>query len=162
MLENLTDLVKQYAGDAIGNNSAIPTNKKDEAITDAASSIISGFKTAIANGKLDVVADFFKGKENAVNSPIEKDIEAGYANNLVQKFGLDKGKAGQIAAMLIPLVLNKLVGKANDPGDKGFDVKNIIASLTGGGIGDMLGKLGSNDNKNDDGGAFGKLKGMFN
>lgn len=162
MLDKITNLVRQYAGDAIKNNAAIPGEKSDEAITDAATSIVSGFKTAIANGNISKVTDFFNGgKEAAAKSPIETDIEVGYANNLMQKFGLNSGVAGQLAGTIIPIVLKQLVSKANDPGDSSFDVKSIIASLAGGNVSDLMGKFGGG-NKGDDGGMLGKMKGFFN
>lgn len=61
MLENLVNLVRQHAGDAIINNPAIPNEKNEEAVSDASNSIIAGLKGAVANGNLDGVVYLFKG-----------------------------------------------------------------------------------------------------
>ena len=163
MLENITDLVKQHAGDAIINNPAIPNEKNDEVVEDASSSIVSGLKSAVANGNIDGVMDLFKGgSQAAATSPVTHNIQAGFIQNLTQKFGLDQGRAGQIASSLIPIVLQKLVHKTNDPNDSSFDLQSIIGQLTGGaGIGDIMKNFGGGD-KGKEGGMFGKIKGMFN
>ena len=134
MLENLTNLVKQYAGDSIINNPAIPNEKNNEAIEDASGSIMDGLKNVISGGNLDSLTGLFNGGGATVaNSPVSQKIQSGFVQNLMQKFGLDQSKAGSIAASLIPAVLEKLVNKTNDPNDKSFDLPGIISNLTGGG-----------------------------
>lgn len=145
MLENLTELVKQYAGDAIINNPAIPNEKNDEAVADASSSIMDGLKNAVAGGNVGALTDLFNGGgAAAATSGVSQNIQSGFVQNLMNKFGLDQSKAGSIAASLIPVVMQKLVHKTNDSNDSSFDLSGIIGSLTGGG------------------GVMDKLKGMFN
>jgi uncharacterized protein YidB (DUF937 family) len=162
MLENLQNLVKQHVGEALTNNPEIPDGTHEEIATDASSSIVSGVKTMIANGNMETVMSFFKGgAENVENSPVTHDIQSGFVNNLIQKFGLDKGKAAGIAATVIPLAVKKFVSKTNDPNDKTFDLQNIIGQLTGGeGIGSLLNKFGEGGDK-DGGGAPGAIKSLF-
>jgi hypothetical protein len=111
---------------------------------------------------------FKNGANSAGSSPVAHNITAGYAQDLIHKFGLNQGQASSIAGSLIPMVLSKFVHKTNDPNDKSFDLSNIVTQLTGGaGLGDILGKLtgGSGNaanNTGDDGGLMGKIKGMFN
>ena len=161
MLENLQNLVRQYAGDAIINNPAIPNERNEEAVADASSSIVSGLKTAVANGNTDEVQNLFKnGPAAAATSPVAQNIQTGFAQNLMQKFGLDAGKAGGIAAALIPMVLQKFVHKTNDPGDNSFDLSSVLGGLMGGGgIGNIVNNLGGGDK--DGGGIMGKIGGMF-
>ncbi|MDQ6815737.1 MAG: hypothetical protein M3040_18555 [Bacteroidota bacterium] len=161
MLENLKNLVREYAGDAIINNPAIPNDRNEEAVADASSSIVSGLKTAVANGKADEVQNLFNNSpEAAASSPVAQNIQLGFAQNLMQKFGLDSGKAGGIAASLIPMVLQKFVHKTNDPNDKSFDLSSVLSSLAGGaGLGSIMNNLGGGDK--DGGGILGKIGGMF-
>lgn len=168
MLEELQNLIRQHAGDAIINNPAIPNEKNDEAVSDASNAIVAGLKGAVANGNVDGVVDLFKnGATSAGSSPVTHNITAGYAQDLIHKFGLDHGQASSIAGSLIPMVLSKFVHKTNDPNDKSFDLSNIVTQLTGGaGLGDILGKFtggsgNSPNNSNDEGGIMGKIKGMF-
>jgi hypothetical protein len=50
MFENLINLVRQNAGDAVINNPAIPNEKNEEAVETASGSIISTLKNALAGG----------------------------------------------------------------------------------------------------------------
>jgi hypothetical protein len=163
MLENLTNLIREHAGDAVINNPAIPNERNEEVITDASSSIMSGLKSSLASGNTDHVVNLFNGGgQGALNSPVTQNIQTGFVQNLMSKFGLDQGKASGIAGALIPTVLQKFVHKTNDPGDSSFDLQNVLGSVTGGsghGIGDLLGKFGGQNN--DGGGVLGNLKGMF-
>jgi len=162
MLEDLLNLVKQHAGDAIINNPAIPNEKNEEAVSDASNSIVAGLKGAVANGNVDGLVNLFKGgAEAAGSSHITENIKTGYAQDLMNKFGLDHGKASQIAGSLIPMVLQKFVHKTNDPNDKSFDLQSIITHLTGGvGLQDIMGKF-TGGNSGEEGGIMGKIKGMF-
>ncbi len=163
MLENLQNLVRQYAGDAIVNNAAIPNERKEEAVAAASNSIVDGLKDAVSKGNIsDVMSLFNKGEQGVTQSALTQNIQAGFVQKLMQKFGLDQAKAMQIGSTLIPIVLQKFVLKTNDPNDKGFDLQDILGKLGGGaGIGkDILGKLGGGDNDGG-GGLMGKVKGLF-
>lgn len=163
MLENLQNLVRQHAGDAIINNPSIPNERNDEAVEAASDSIVGGLKDAVSKGNITDVMSLFKGGEQAApQSALAQNIKGGFVENLTKKFGLDQGKAGQIASTLIPIVLQKFVHKTNDPNDKSFDLQDVLGKLGGGaGIGkDILGKLGGSNNE-EGGGLMGKVKGLF-
>jgi uncharacterized protein YidB (DUF937 family) len=164
MLDNLKDLIKQSAGKDIIENSAIPGERNDEAITEASNSIFTGLQDAISKGNMSDVMNMFNGGEEAVsNSAVTQNIQDGFVQNLMHKFGLDQGKAIQIAGSLIPMVMKKFVNKTNDPNDNSFDLEKIIGSLTGAGgaVGgkDVLNNLGGTSNTS--GGLVDKVKGFF-
>jgi hypothetical protein len=161
MLENLKELVKEYSGEAIINNPDIPNERNDEAVEDASNSIVSGLRNEISQGNLtDVMGMFNGGEQAATQSPVAKNIQSGFVENLVKKLGLEQGKASGIASMIIPIVLKRFVNKTNDPNDKSFNLQDIIGSITSGGSGiggkDIFG--GGNDK---DGGLLGKIKGLM-
>ncbi|MEO6583969.1 MAG: hypothetical protein ABIO05_06575 [Ferruginibacter sp.] len=131
MFENLLNLVKENAGDAIINNPAIPNERNDEAISCASNSIVDGLKGAISSGNISDVLSMFIGG-NAANSPIAHNIQGGFIQNLMDKFGLDGNQASGIANNLMPSILNKFVHKTNDPNDNSFHLQDIIQNLTGG------------------------------
>ena len=164
MLDQLTSLVKEYAGDAIITNPAIPNDRNDEAVGLASNSILDGLKNVISTGGVSELANMFNGGEQQVaNSAVTQNIKGNFVESLVSKLGLDHGKAAQIASSLIPMVMAKFVHKTNDPNDKSFDLPGILGGLTGGNMGDILGKLtGGNDSKNESGGLIDKVKGLFN
>lgn len=131
MFENLLNLVKENAADAIINNPAIPNDRNDEAISYASNSIVDGLKGALANGNINDLLSMFKG-ENAATSPIAQNIQGGFIQNLMEKFGLDNAQAGGIANSLLPSILNQFASKTNDPNDNSFDLQDIVQKLNGG------------------------------
>ncbi len=159
MLEQLKELVKHYAGEPIINNPDIPNERNEEAVTEASSSIFDGLKSAVSGGNLSGFTDMFNGGEQAAGqSGVAKNIEGGFIKNLMQKFGLDQGKAAGIAGTLIPAVLSKLVHKTNDPSDNSFDLQKMLAGLTGG---SALGGLTGGNDQDGGGGLMDKVKGLF-
>lgn len=145
MFENLLNLVKEHAGDAIVNNPAIPNENNDAAIQQAGSSIAGGLQNLIGSGGLNDIMKMFSGGAGEVaNSPVAQAVSGNVIQDLMSKFGLDQQAAGSIAGNLVPSVLQNLVSKTNDPNDSSFDIKGVISSLTGGNAGgmDVQGLLG--------------------
>jgi uncharacterized protein YidB (DUF937 family) len=142
MLDQLINLVKEHAGEAIINNSAIPNKHNDAAIKETASGILNGLKGQLSGGNLGSITDLLKGG-NMSGNPIVSAITQQVSSRLMKKFGLDNSAASSIVASLIPNVLSSLSKKTNDPNDNSFTMDSIMGALnTGGGI-------------------LGKLKGMF-
>jgi len=145
MLENLLNLVRENAGDAIVNNPAIPNHRNEEAIMEASNSIAGGLQNMLGGGGLTDVLKLFGNKGGDLNSnPVTQNLSGGVIQNLMNKFGLDQGAASNIAGGLLPSVLQSLVQKTNDPNDSSFDIQGIFNSLSGGRTGglDVQGMLG--------------------
>jgi hypothetical protein len=141
MFENLLNLVKEHAGDAIINNAAIPNEHNDAAIETTTNGIMEGLKNQLGNGGIDGLTAMFQGGNQ---SGMVQNISQNVAGSLMQKFGIENQAAQSIVQSLIPVVMNKFVNKTNDPNDSSFDLQGIIGSLAGGnnaGIGGMLGKI---------------------
>ena len=134
MLENLLDLVKQQAGEAIVNNPAIPNQQNDEAIAEASGSIAGGLQDLFSQqgGLKDIVRMFSGQDQGTATNNITQHLSGGLVQNLMSKFGLDSQSAGSIAGSLIPGVLSNLVNKTNDPNDNSFSIQNIFNSFSGG------------------------------
>lgn len=149
MLDNLLNVVKQYAGEAIVNNPAVPNEKNEEVITEASSSIAGGLQGLLSQGGgLKDVLKIFGGQDAVENSNVTNQISGGVVQNLMDKFGLDSRSAGSIAGSLVPSVLSSLVQKTNDTGDSSFDIQGLFNSLSGGrtsglNLQDMLSKVKS-------------------
>lgn len=168
MLENLLDLVKEHAGDAIINNPVIPNERNDEAISAASSSIFDTLKNAASGGNISDIMSLFNGGSQTANSnPLASAMQSGLIQNLMHKFGLDQGAAGGIAASLIPTVLSKLVHKTNDPNDSSFNIQNILSTVGGGNldiaslIGQFTGGGNQQQQQNSGGGILDTIKGLF-
>ena len=159
MFENLLNLVKENAGDAIINNPAIPNERNDEAISAASSSIVDGLKNAVSSGNINDVMQMFSGG-NAASSPLAQNIHGGFVQNLMNQFGLDSKQAGGIANNLLPNILNKFVHKTNDPNDSSFDLQNILHNVGGGNL-DIQGILSKFSGGAASGGLMDTVKGLF-
>ncbi len=139
MFDNLLNLVKEHAGEAIINNPAIPNEKNEEAIKSTTTSIVDTLKGQLTSGNMSALTDMFKGG-NVITSPVASSVQSNVVTDLMKKFGIDNAQASGIAASLIPKVMESFTKKTNYPNDSSFDMSSIITSLGGnaGGIGGML------------------------
>lgn len=143
MLNQLLEIVKQNAGDAIIKNPEVPNSKNNQAIKVAADSLLKNLKTQAGGGNLDAVLDIFKGGNNVAGNPLVNNVSQNVAGELAKKLGISPAAAGGIVSQLIPIVLSQLSRKTNDPNDKSIDLQSIAKALTSkGGAGGLLGALG--------------------
>jgi len=156
MLDNLFNLVKQEAGDAIINNPAIPNQHNEEAVQEAGNSVVDTLKNALSGGQInDVLGMFANGQANA-NHPVVQQATGNFMERLQNKFGLNAGQASGIANSLIPNIMNKLAQKTANPNDNSFDVQQIFNQLSGGktagmNVQGMMNKLKGGLDKDGDG-----------
>ena len=139
MLENLINLVKENATQAIVNNPAIPNEQNDAACETAATSIFDSLKNMVSNGGLSSITDLINNGGAQGSSVTE--ISSNVAGDLMKKYGLEDSAANGIVQSLIPTVIGQLASKTNDPNDNSFDLQGIIGSLTAGETGGLLGKV---------------------
>ena len=155
MFEQLTELVKQYGSDAVVNNPAVPNEHNEAVMEEANGSIISGLKDMVASGNVGDLAGMLSGKTPIdMNNPVVAELAGKVTGNLGEKFGLSQDAAGSVAGGLIPQVLSGLVNKAKDPNQPGFNIQDIIASISngqGGGLMDMVTKYGGQFGLDQDG-----------
>lgn len=142
MLENLIQLVKENAGEAIINNPAVPNEHNDSAIEATAGLIFESLKNQFAGGNgAEMITNLFQGNEAAGSNPLAGGISNDVISGLVKKIGLSEGAASGIVSQLLPQVLESLKNKTNDPNDNSFDLQGIIGALAGGEAGGLLNKV---------------------
>jgi hypothetical protein len=143
MLDQLIALVKQFAGETIVNNPAIPNEHNEEAMAEASSTVVSGLQNILAGGGLQNIISLFSsagnnGKPGSMaglsQNPIVNMMAGHFMKKLMAKFGLNSSAASGIASNLIPNVLNGLITKTKDPNDSSIDLNSIIKALTGGNV----------------------------
>ncbi|THF51494.1 DUF937 domain-containing protein [Flavobacterium supellecticarium] len=157
MLEQLTQLVQQYGGDAIVKNEAIPNELNQDVMQQAGSSIFTGLQKIASEGNMDQLAGLFQGNNATSGSnPVVQQLSEQLTGDLGQKFGLSTEAASGVAGSLIPNVLGSLINKAKDPNQKGFDIADIVSAISGGngnsGLMDAISKYGGQfglDQNND-------------
>lgn len=164
MLDQLIQLVKQHAGDAIINNPAIPNQHNDAAISDVANSILSGLQSHASSGNLQNIVSLFQngGGNSLVNHPIVSSIIGNAAASLSSKFGVNPSTASSIASSLLPTVINKFVSKTNDPNDTSFDLSSVLQTVSGNSGLDVSSLLGQVTNSGSNPlGSLGNLASKF-
>lgn len=146
MLEQISELVKQYGKEVVVDNPDIPNEQNNAVLAEATSTITGGMQNMLAGGGLeDIISMFTGGGENnrgnqsggiagLIKNPMVSMMIGHLVSKLVGKFNMNPGQASQVANNLIPNVLNGLVTRttSTDPADSGFDLNNLIGSLTGG------------------------------
>lgn len=131
MFEQLTQLVQQYAGDTIVKNTAIPNEHNEAVVNETSNSIFAGLKKIASEGGAEQLAGLFSGKSIDSSNPIVQQITKQLSGTLGEKFGLSNADSSGVATNMIPQVLNSLVNKAKDPNDNGFQISDIINSVSG-------------------------------
>jgi len=136
MLDNLTDLVKGLAGDAVINNPDIPNEQNNGVVAEATHTVASGLQNMVAGGGLQNILSMFSGgnqsSSSLLNNPIVNMMTGHFASKLMSKFGLNGSQASNVSSNLIPNVISGLINKTNDPNNSSFTIDNLLHSLTGG------------------------------
>ena len=158
MIDQLVNLVRQNAGDAIVKNPAIPDDKNNDAIQDVAQNIFGGLQEQAQGGNLSSLVSMFNSGPSSSN-PAVTQIIGRVAGSLASKFNVSPQTAQQIASGILPVVMNQFVNKAKDPNDNDFDLQDIVSKVGGGKVdaSDLLGKL--TGGSGGIGGALGKMFG---
>ncbi|MGJ7030733.1 hypothetical protein [Niabella hirudinis] len=141
MLDQILNLVKQYGQQSVVDNPGVPNEYNNQVMAEAASTITNGFQNMASGGGLQSILSLFTGGQNQGNSggilsnPIVSMMIGHLANRLVSNMNLNPATANSIANNIIPNVINSMVSKtaSNEPQDSGFNLNNLIGSLTGGG-----------------------------
>lgn len=135
MLDQLLNVVQQYAQDAVVKNQDVPNQHNDAVQQEVFGAIQNGLSSAISNGNLaDVMGLFSSGaqQQNIANNPIVDMIVKNVVGSLGQKFGISPQVATGIASSLIPQVLSKFAQQTANPNDPSIDMNGIIGALAGG------------------------------
>lgn len=147
MLDQLTQLVKQFGNDAVVKNSDIPNEQNEAVINETGDSIFSGLQKIVSEGGAEQLAGLFQGKPIDSSNPVVQQLSQQLSGNLGEKFGLNTTTSSNVAGSLIPQILNSLVNKAKNPNDKSFEISDIINAISGNsnqasGIMDTISKYG--------------------
>lgn len=129
MLENLNQLVKENAQEAILNNSAVPDEQNEAAVSAASGSIMEALQSQVSSGNLANLVAAFKGGD-VQNSNVVQEASSSFIDKL-SGMGINLESAKGIAASLIPGIVGQFVNKTNDPNDSSFNIQDIITKISG-------------------------------
>ena len=176
MLEQISQLVKQYGRETVIDNPDIPNEQNNAVLAEATNTITGGMQNMLAGGGFEDIISMFTGKNKNQNAqgaglggllknPIVMMMVGHLISKLVSKFKMNPSQASRVSNNLVPNVLNDLVNRTRStaPSDSGFDFNDLIGSLSGaastspsaGGINlnGILEQLsGGGNNKNNGGG----------
>lgn len=138
MLDQISELVKQFGGDAIVNNQSVPNEHNDAVMNETSNSILSGLKNMVAGGNMSDIAGLLNGGNVDSSNPVVQKLTEQLSGNLGEKFGLSSDAASGVAGSMIPKVLGSLIGKAQDPNQPGFNISDIVNSIGGGNSGGLM------------------------
>ncbi|MEZ5016265.1 MAG: DUF937 domain-containing protein [Flavipsychrobacter sp.] len=169
MFDELMQIVQQASQKDVVENNNIPNEYNDAVMNEAGASIMGSLQNMLASGQTKDVVSLLKN-ENTNDSPAMGVISNNFIDSITEKLGIDKGVASNIAASILPQIINSFLNKAQDPNDKSFDMSNIINALNNNGsnntnsVSDLIssvgGKFGLDKDKDGDV-DLGDLMGMF-
>ena len=140
MLEQIAQLVKQYGQQSVVDNPELSNDLNNQVMAEATNTITGGLQNVLSGGGLQSLLGLFGGnnsqsKAGILGNPIVAMMVGHLANKLVQKMGLNPSLANSISNNIIPNVLNSLTQRtvSNADQDNGFDLNDLVGSLTGGG-----------------------------
>jgi hypothetical protein len=139
MLEELFNLVKGSAGDAVINNPDVPNEHNNAVVAEATNTVASGLRNMVAGGGLENIISLFKNKsgdqgsgKGLLSNPIVNMMIGHFAGKLMSKFNLGGTQANNVASSLIPNTISNLISKTNDPNNSTFSLEGLLNSITGG------------------------------
>ena len=138
MLEELFNLVKNSAGDAVINNPDVPNEQNNEVVAEATNTVASGLRNIVAGGGLESIISLFNNKgqqsngNSLLNNPIVNMMIGHFAGKLTNKYNVGGAQANNVAKNLIPDVISNLINKTNDPNNSTFSLEGLLNSITGG------------------------------
>lgn len=164
MLDNLFNMIKGVAGDAVINNPAVPNEHNEAVVAEATNTVAGGLQNMVAGGGLESILSLFggggqqqQGKSSLMSNPIVTMMIGHFAKKLMGKFGLQSNQASGVAQSLIPSVISNLISKTNDPGNSSFTLDGLLNTLTGG----QSQQVAQEQQQQDGGFSFQNLIGQF-
>lgn len=128
MLEDLMKMLQSSGQESVVNNPQIPNEHNDAVLQSAGSSIMDTLKGMIANGQGEQVAQL----ANDPAHPAAQQMQHGFMESIMQKFGISGDAAKGIAASLIPTVLAQLEkGNNSSAGEAGSFNFSAISGMLG-------------------------------
>ena len=130
MFDQIMQLIQQSGQQSVVNNPDVPNEHNEDVMKEAGSSIMSALGNLTQTGQVNEVLASPEGH------PAVQDIQGNFATNITEKFGINQGAAGNIAATLIPTILSAINGKTG-----GLDLQSILQSFGSSGNGNIQSTL---------------------
>jgi hypothetical protein len=158
MLDQLIKFAKDQLGDQFNSNNQLDSNQQNEVFNTAQSSIMDTIKNQIGGGNIGGLMNLFNGQDdpNAQANPIAGQAQQNVVTSLMDKLGLDEGKASGIAAQIIPAVMQRFASPETGTAENPLDLIKKMGLEGDNGIADMIGEFTGGE-----GNVAVKLKNLF-
>ncbi|SFE01280.1 hypothetical protein SAMN05518672_104139 [Chitinophaga sp. CF118] len=121
MFEQFMQLIQESGQQSVVNNPEVPNEHNEGVMKEAGSTIMSALSNLTQTGQVNEVLA-------TPGHPAVQEIQGNFATNIIEKFGINKDVAGNIASTLIPSILASVSGKTG-----GLDLQSILQSFGGSG-----------------------------
>ena len=127
----ITDLIKEKAGDILGNVS-LPDNLKEQVVGGVSDSIFGSIKeTATKEGGIDQLIELFTGRQEVASSPVTNLASSLFGTEITSKLGLSPAIVKAVLP-LIPKIIEQFTSS------KKIDINDLISEVTSSGMADKL------------------------
>jgi hypothetical protein len=137
MWEQITQFIEQTTQQSVINNPAVPNEHNQAVIAEAQHAVTEKISGLAASGQAEEAAKMLQSP----NSPAAQQVQNNFANNIMQKFGIDGAAASGIASSLIPSIMNAIRGQAGN-GAGGIDIQGLLQSFGNGNLSATLSGFG--------------------
>ncbi len=129
MIERVKSIVREFSGEAIVQNPAIPNDKNEKAINTTATSIIEHIQYEARTGNIHALMDILNKNDDPALNPSVNRVSTGVAGDLAKALGLDKDTATHVVNQIIPPIIEQLRNKSQDLDEKEFTMSNFLSSI---------------------------------
>lgn len=135
MIDQLFNLIKEHAGNAIVNNPEVPNEMNEQAMEVAHNSLVDGLR-GFSSEDLAQLQQSVNQDNIDPNSTQMGFLSNNMVEGLTQKLGLNSGIAKTIVVALLPILLKKIFSGSKSEANTqnaGFNMNDILGSILGGG-----------------------------
>ncbi len=142
MLDNIISQLKDKVGGELQRKENVDSGQVDGIMDVVKNVAMEKVGKEMLGGGLENVMNLFGKKENHTGGDkLQSEISTGIMGGLMEKLGFDKGKAGSIVTMILPLLMKFITDKNSETADDDASpLKDLFGGGVKGGIGGAAGK----------------------
>lgn len=141
MLEQLLQGLQGEVGQEVQEKAGVSSEMMSQIMKMAGGVAAQQVGKEVMSGGMSDVMNLFSGQENNSNAnALQSNISEGLVSNIVEKLGVDGGKANMISSMVIPAVMNMITKKNSEtPDNDSSPIEALFGEGGKGAIGSLIG-----------------------
>lgn len=143
MLEQLLQGLQGQVGQEVQEKAGVDSDMMSKIMEMAGGVATKQVTEQMAKGNIGDIMNLFSNNSNNSNADsMQSNISNDLVSNIVNKLGLDEGKATMITSMVIPAVMNMVTNKnAETPENDASPIEALFGGDKGGMVKGLLGNL---------------------